>query len=88
LLSVGNSSRFSGCHSPGIDRRCPYGVDLAQSPSPASPDLMSTAKLSAGFDEPTIIKNVKLIVCKGAPHRIPSTVKDEINANPLAFIKV
>ena len=79
---------FTGCHSPGFDWRCPYGVDLGQSPSPASPDLMSAAKPSAGFDEPTIIKNAKLIVYKCAPHGIPSTLKDEINANLLAFIKV
>jgi len=49
---------------------------------------MSAAKPSAGFDEPTIIKNAKLIVYKCAAHGMPSTLKDEINANLLAFIKV
>ena len=48
---------------------------------------MSAANLSAGFDEPTIIKNAKLIVYKGAPHGMPSTLKDEINANLLASTK-
>jgi hypothetical protein len=30
----------------------------------------------------------KLIVYKGVPYGMPSTLKDEINANLLAFIKV
>jgi hypothetical protein len=39
LLSIGNSSRFSRCHSPGFDWRCPYGVGLGQSSGTASPDV-------------------------------------------------
>jgi hypothetical protein len=45
---------------------------------------MSTAKLSEGFDEPTIIKNAKLIVYKSAPHGMCTTLKDQINADLLA----
>ena len=34
-----------------------------------------------------IIKNAQLKVYKGAPHGMPSTHKDKVNADLLAFIK-
>jgi len=34
-----------------------------------------------------IIKNAKPVVCKGAPHGMPTTQADTINADLLAFIK-
>jgi len=34
-----------------------------------------------------IVKGAKLKVYKGAPHGMPITLKDEINADLLAFIK-
>jgi len=33
------------------------------------------------------VKNAQLKVYKGAPHGTPSTLKDQINADLLAFIK-
>lgn len=41
----------------------------------------------SGLLSAKIIKNVQLKVYKGAPHGIPSTHKDKVNADLLAFIK-
>jgi non-heme chloroperoxidase len=42
---------------------------------------------AAGKASATILKNAKLVVYEGAPHGIPSTHKDRLNADLLAFIK-
>jgi non-heme chloroperoxidase len=34
-----------------------------------------------------IIKNARLVIYKGAPHGICTTLKDRVNAELLAFIK-
>jgi len=42
---------------------------------------------AAGMMSSKIVKGAKLKVYKGAPHGMPITLKDEINADLLAFIK-
>jgi len=34
-----------------------------------------------------MIKNAKLVVCKGAPHGMCTTLKDKVNEELLGFIK-
>jgi non-heme chloroperoxidase len=42
---------------------------------------------ASGMLPSKIVKNAQLKVYKGAPHGMPSTLKDQINADLLAFIK-
>jgi non-heme chloroperoxidase len=42
---------------------------------------------ASGMLSSKIVKNAQLKVYKGAPHGMPSTLKDQINADLLAFIK-
>jgi non-heme chloroperoxidase len=42
---------------------------------------------AAGKASAKIIKNAKLVIYEGAPHGIPTTHKDRLNADLLAFIK-
>jgi non-heme chloroperoxidase len=42
---------------------------------------------TSGKASAKIIKNAKLIIYEGAPHGLPTTHKDKLNADLLAFLK-
>ena len=46
-----------------------------------------TRALNYAFDRQSIIKNAKLVIYKGAPHGMCTTLKDRVNEELLAFVK-
>jgi len=55
----------------------PCESSRATSPSPGASALLSSRQ----------IKNAQLKIYKGGPHGMCSTLKDEVNADLLAFLK-